>query len=512
MRYPYAPIKGTVYRSVIDTGKTLRVEGEANIYGMWSYAVAPIFAEKGETIGLVEIGTNQYGEVIAQQSLIREVLTGVLVALMMAMLMFNELMAFHDYRARKRALQQSGDSRLALGFIRPLIFLVFMADNMDAAYIPQLSAWLGAHSATWIGGGLASALPMSTQLFVIGISAFLAGRLLDRRSPRAVLAGGFCLQIAGALLAITAIVTEQYWLLLFAKAVGGLGTGAAVVTCNALPGRTGDAAEQQGLIAGLNVGVITGVVLGSSVGGYIADYIGYPAAYIGSIVCILTAALLGWRSLRGVRHITVEEEENEGMSRGSVRNFLGNRKVLGFLICIMLPYMLMMYFKDYLFPLFASSLGKTESVIGSVMLLGGVLAIFLGDVVPGALLTKLSAWDAVRLSNLACMYALVLFALKPAFETAVVTVCLLGITASFGYAMQGVYYTEMIQRNNISDGKAMGLFSLFDNLGQTSGPLGLSALLWMGVAMESGVIAIGAVVLLGIGTLVTGKRKQRNER
>jgi len=78
--------------------------------------------------------------------------------------------------------------------------------------------------------------------------------------------------------------------------------------------------------------------------------------------------------------------------------------------------------------------------------------------------------------------------------------------------MQGVYYTEMIQRNNISDGKAMGLFSLFDNLGQTSGPLGLSALLWMGVAMESGVIAIGAVVLLGIGTMVTGKRKQRNER
>ncbi|HPS81604.1 MAG TPA: MFS transporter, partial [Candidatus Limiplasma sp.] len=510
VRYPYTPIEGTVYQSVIETGKSLHVEGEANIYGMWSYAVAPIYAETGDMIGLVEIGTNQYGEVMAQRTLIRDVLTGVLVALLMAMLAFNELTAFHDHRVKKRLLRLAGDGRLALGFIRPLIFLVFMADNMDAAYIPQLSASLGAASASWIGDGLASALPMSLQLFVIGISALLAGRLLDRRTPRAVLAGGFGLQTVGALLSVSAILTSQYWLLLLAKAVGGLGTGAAVVTCNAMPGRTGDPVEQQTLIAGLNIGVITGVVLGSSVGGYIADYLGYTAAYFASVACVFMAALLGWHSLRGVRHVTVEEEENEGASRGSARRFLGDRRVLGFLICVMLPYMLMMYFKDYLFPLFASGLGKTESVIGSVMLLGGVLAIFLGDVVPDALLKKLDAWNALRLSNLVCMYALVLFALKPVFETAVVTVCLLGVSASFGYASQGVYYTEMIRRNNISDGKAMGLYSLFDNLGQTSGPLGLSALLFMGVALECGAIAAGAAVLLGVGTLVTGKRKRRN--
>ena len=356
---------------------------------------------------------------------------------------------------------------------------------------------------------------MSVQLFVIGVSALMAGRLLDRRHPRAVLMVGFVLQAVGALLSISAILTGQYWFLVLAKAVGGLGTGAAVVTCNAMPGRASDPVEQQGLIAGLNVGVITGVVLGSSVGGYIADYLGYPAAYIGSVVCILMAALLGWRSLRGVSHVTVESMANEpSAQRGSSRRFLKNRRVLGFLLCVMLPYMLMMYFKDYLFPLFASGLGKSESVIGSVMLLGGVLAIFLGDVVPGAMLSRIRAWDAVRLSNLTCMYALGLFALKPTFETAVVTICLLGIVASFGYAAQGVYYTALIRSGNISDGKAMGVYSLFDNLGQTSGPLGLSLLLFMGVAMESGVIALGAACLLGLATLLTGvgKRNRNDER
>jgi len=515
VRYPYSTLEGTVYGQVIATGKPLRVEGEANIYGMWSYAVAPIFTSMGKMIGLVEIGTNQYGEVVARQALIRDVLTGVLVALMMAMLVFNEMTAFHDFRSLRRKRRESSDQTLALGFIRPLIFLVFMADNMDAAYIPQLSAGLGSVTGGFIGPELASALPMSIQLFVIGISALLAGRLLDKWHPRTVFIGGFILQITGALLSIAAILTGQYWFLVMAKAVGGLGTGAAVVTCNALPGREQNATEQQRLIAGLNVGVITGVVLGSSVGGYIADYIGYPAAYIGSIVCVLAAAALAWRSFHGVAKVTlVEQMTDDPAGRGSSRRFLKNPRVLGFLLCVMFPFMLMMYFKDYLFPLFASGLGKSESVIGSVMLLGGVLAIFLGDMVPGALLFRVGAWDAVRLSNLSCMYALGLFALKPTFETAVVTICLLGITASFGYAAQGVYYTDLIKKGNISDGKAMGMYSLFDNLGQTSGPLGLSVLLFLGVAMESGIIALGAAGLLGLATILAkaGKRVRRNDR
>ena len=505
VRYPYCTLTGTVYGDVARTGRTLHVEGEANIYGMWSYAVAPVYGSKGDMVGLIEIGTNQYGEVVARQALIRGLLTGVLVALMMAMLAFNELTAFGDHLARRRVLRVEGGGRIALGFIRPLIFLVFMADNMDAAYIPQLSAQMG--MAAGLPHALASALPMSLQLLAIGLSALGAGRMLDRSHPRAVLLGGFALQLAGALLAIGALLTGQYWLLLLAKAVGGVGTGAAVVTCNAMPARTDEPAEQQALISGLNVGVITGVVLGSSAGGYVAEYLGYPAAYLASCLCVLAAAALTLHSLRGSETLTLDDQ-GAARTRGDTRRFLRNPKVFGFLLCIMLPYMLMMYFKDYLFPLFASGLGKTESVIGSVMLLGGALAILLGDMVPGALLNRLGAWNAVRLGNTLCMYALALFALNPRFETAVITICLLGVSASFGYAAQGVYYNNLIRAGHIGDGKAMGLYSLFDNLGQTSGPLALGALLLLGVAPASGVIAFGAAGLLGVASLLAkvGKR------
>ena len=512
VHFPYAQLEGTVYQQVISTGKSVTVEGEADIYGMWSYAVAPVYNTSGTVTGLVEIGTNQYGDVVAQDALIRDTLTGVLVALMMAMLLFNEWTALHDYRAHRKLLRARSDRHMALGFIRLLIFLVFMADNMDAAYIPQLSASLGAASAGAVGIDLASALPMSVQLLAIGMSAFLSGRILDQSRPRNVILGGVGLQLIGVALSMVAILSGQYWYLVLAKAIGGLGTGAAVVTCNAMPGRSHDPEEQQRLIAGLNVGVITGVVLGSSVGGYIADYISYPAAYIASAVCILLAALFALHTLRGVAHVTVEFDQNDpSYGKGSSRRFLRNPRVLSFLLCIMLPYMLMMYFKDYLFPLFASGLGKTESVIGSAMLLSGMIAIFLGDILPSALLTRLSAWNALRIASLVCVYALGLFALHPVFETAVITLCLLGVSASFGYAAQGVYYTGLAKEGSISDGKAMGLYSLFDNLGQTSGPLGLSMLLFLGVTAECGVIALSAVGLLGIAGILanaTGRKKR----
>ena len=502
-RYPIGPLNDTLHGYVVATGQTMRVEGEANIYGMWSYAVAPVYTSAGTMVGLVEIGTNQYGEVVARHALIRNVIVGVLVALMMAMLAFNELMAYHDFRTRRALLLAEQSPRITMAFVRPLIFLVFMADNMDAAYIPQLSAQLGLTSAGFIGAGLASALPMSVQLLAIGLSALFSGRALDQRHPRKVLFIGFVWQMLGALLAIGAILFEQYWLLIAAKVVGGLGTGAAVVTCNALPAREPDVGEQKTLIAGLNIGVITGVVLGSAVGGYIAEYLGYWAAYIGSILSVVLAALLAWRALRGVEHIAIEgSHASPGTERGSAWRFLRQPRVFSFLLFVMIPFMLMMYFKDYLFPLFASGLGKTESVIGSVMLLGGMLAIFLGDVLPATMLSHMHAWRAVRLSSLLCAYALGLFALKPTYETAIVTICLLGVAASFGYAAQGVYYTELVSVGNIGDGKAMGMYSLFDNLGQTSGPLGLSTLLFMGVAMESGVIALGAVGFVLVATLV----------
>ena len=71
-----------------------------------------------------------------------------------------------------------------------------------------------------------------------------------------------------------------------------------------------------------------------------------------------------------------------------------------------------------------------------------------------------------------------------------------------------MYYNNLIRAGHIGDGKAMGLYSLFDNLGQTSGPLALGALLLLGVAPASGLIAFGAAGLLGVASLLAkvGKR------
>lgn len=492
-RYPYVKTEDTVYGEVIATGETKLVEGEANIYGMWSYAVAPVYTSEGRMAGLVEIGTNQYGQVAARRSMLSSVLIGVLVALMLTMLLLNEGTAFHDERVRRG--EQPGGT--ALGMIRPLIFLVFLADNMDAAYIPQLSATLYTGTMGFPGLDLASALPMSAQLLAIGVAALLWGRVLDESRPRTVLTLGFLLQIAGALLAVTAVNLSGYWLLVGAKVIGGLGTGAAVVTCNATPARAAQEQERQRLFAGMNVGILTGVVLGSSIGGYIADWLGYTAVYATSALCVLAAMIPMKLGLWGLTRSEPETAEEPAVGNGhGILRFLARPRVLGLMLMIMLPYMLMMYFKDYLFPLYASGLGKSESTIGTAMLLGGALAILLGDTVPYALFARIGVWNTLRLSSLTCAYALGLFALDPSFNAAVITLCLLGISASFGYAAQGTYHAALIRESQVAEGQAVGAFSLFDNLGQTAGPLVLGALYTLGAGVAAGWIAVGGVLAL----------------
>ncbi|NCB35969.1 MAG: hypothetical protein EOM58_07975, partial [Clostridia bacterium] len=184
-----------------------------------------------------------------------------------------------------------------------------------------------------------------------------------------------------------------------------------------------------------------------------------------------------------------------GKGHGMLR-FLTRPGVLGLMLMIMLPYMLMMYFKDYLFPLYASGLGKSEGAIGSAMLLGGALAILLGDTVPYALFARIGVWNTLRLSSLTCAYALGLFALDPSFNAAVITLCLLGVSASFGYAAQGTYHAALIRESQVAEGQAVGAFSLFDNLGQTGGPLVLGALYTLGVGAAAGWIAAGGTLAL----------------
>ncbi len=169
--------------------------------------------------------------------------------------------------------------------------------------------------------------------------------------------------------------------------------------------------------------------------------------------------------------------------------------------------MIMLYFKEFMFPLFADSMNYRESDIGNVILFCGMLPIWLGDILTEQFNKTLGAKRSVLLAFSLYVAALVLFALFETFLVAVIAVILICIASAFGFSSEMMYYSELSSQYRINEGTSMGIYSLFDNLGQTLGAPVFGALLVFGFKGSAFTVAAVSAVLAIIFSLVSIQRK-----
>lgn len=86
---------------------------------------------------------------------------------------------------------------------------------------------------------------------------------------------------------------------------------------------------------------------------------------------------------------------------------------------------------------------------------------------------------------------------------------LLGISDSFGLPIQTSYYTDLEAVRQYGYERAMGIYSLFENISQTGGSYIFSCVLLAGV--QTGLYIVVAVIvilalLFGILNLIRGRR------
>lgn len=490
--YPYQPYEGSGYDMVEKSGEPVSVQDERNAYGLWSYVIVPVFDPQGNTVGLLEVGANTYSQQEAQRELVLRVGWTTFSALMMALLSYNEFIAYRKQLRIRSDRRREGNTEPVLGFLRIIIFLTFLGDNLDAAFVPQISERLFMNMGLNTNTSLAAALPMSAQLFAIAIASLFGGAIIDRHGVRKIMLYGGALRIASTVLMLFAVTIRSFALFTFAKLLGGFGSGTLVVGCNTLPSCTNDETERTSLFAGLNIGVMAGVVLGASTGGYLAQYIGRSACYAAVVISSILCACACFAYIGKNCKSTTPGAVSGGRA---VSDFLKKPAVFGFLLFILFPFMVMGYFKDYIFPLYASGLGYGEADIGNVLLIGGILAIYLGELLPERLFVRLGIRRAMTLANIIYIGALLLFVTQQSYAAAVAAICVLSL-GSFGMTAQGVYIADVTEREKLPAGASMGIYGFTDNMGQTGGPLILGTLLPLGYGVAMGVVVAAGTALL----------------
>ena len=164
-------------------------------------------------------------------------------------------------------------------------------------------------------------------------------------------------------------------------------------------------------------------------------------------------------------------------------------------------------FREYFFPIYAAELGMSETMIGRLYLICGLLVIYAGPQLTGKLIARLGGKWTVTLASALIIAAPLLYVAIPTLATTIVGVLLLSVAISFGYAAQSTYYSELPSVEHYGGGRAMGIYSLFENIGQTIGPMIYGLAMMLGYRSGLGLIGGAMLALLLLFLACNGKKK-----
>lgn len=496
-RYPVYAYGEEGYTEVLAEGESVEFGGDVSSYGSWAFVLKPIRDAAGEPMAIMEVGTNLDDLDSQIQELVKEVALTILSMAVVLLMIIVEIIFYAEHRERKRKnLALPG---LAAQFpLRLLIFLAYLVDCMQDAFVSILANQLYT-PILGIPQSVGAALPLSAQVFAAAVMAFLGGGLSRKAGVKKTLVGGFLLEITGCLLCGAG---GTYFSLLGGKAVIGMGLGLIIVSLNAIAARGEDEAESAKAFTDISAGTLAGVTAGAGVGSIILSFGHYSMVYFAGAAILLIGLALSF-SGRDYKEVAVAKAKEEvGFFR-----FLFNRQVITFLLLMLLPFLMGLSFREYFFPIYAAELGMSETMIGRLYLICGLLVIYAGPQLTGKLIARLGGKWTVTLASALIIAAPLLYVAIPTLATTIVGVLLLSVAISFGYAAQSTYYSELPSVEHYGGGRAMGIYSLFENIGQTLGPMIYGLAMMLGYRSGLGIIGGAMLALLLLFLACNGKKK-----
>ena len=395
-----------------------------------------------------------------------------------------EAIIYAEYRDKRSRSAGSIPTTLRLP-LRAMAFLAFLADCMQDPFVSILANDLY-EPIFGIPQSVGAALPLSAQVLFAALSAFVCGSVVRKIGVRRMLITGFLVEVVGFL---TCGITGQYLGLLLGKSAIGIGAGAILVSLNSVAASGSDEEETSAAFTAINAGTLSGITVGAGIGSIILGLSSFSTVYYTGAAFLLVGLLL---ALFGEDY----HEPAQARERGSITvfRFLADRQVWSFLLLMLMPFLIAISYREYFFPIYAAEMGITETDIGQIYLLCGLLVIYLGPVLTKTLIGLLGGkWTTVLASGL-MIVATLLFAFVPTMSAALIGVLLLSVATSFGYAAQSSYYAGIPRIHQYGGSRAMGVYSLFDNSGQTLGPVVYGIALMSGY--QRGILAIGGTLLL----------------
>ncbi len=487
--YPLDETETEEVKQVYQTGQDVWNAGKADLSGSYMYIKAPILNTDRQVSGVVEIGTETY--IFAGK--IREFLQSLLATLIaVAMIIYmagTEIAEFVAARDLNIQLDKGENKVFPAHIVRLLVFSIFSAYNMTASFLPvYIERRAG-------GSALLSSLPITVNLFFIGLMSLFCSRILRRISFRKAAMISIGLSLCGNL---CIFVWSSYPVIFAGLLLDGIGVGIITNAIYIYLAGISDEVDRMRGFSVYNAGCLAGINFGMMFGAAFASYFSERSVFAFVVITwTVTAGILLVLHKELASFVEPEETKtaaevtdteaaiaadipaaagNKHTQGKGLFRYLTCRPVLSFTTLIQNPYIVINSFVFYFVPLFCGNNGYSETTTSILLLLYSVSAVYLGSYITRTIYGALNE-KAIYLACALSYTAIMLYALTQNMMGLILALIILGISNSFGKSVQQTVFFGYPEVKEYGEDKAMGIYNFTENIGESAGPVVFGSLM-----------------------------------
>ena len=380
------------------------------------------------------------------------------------------------------------------GIMRPAAFLFLFGIDIGISFIPLHMENLY-EPILGLSRDMVMGIPISARVFTTGIFIFVGGTWGDRRGWHEPFLIGLGLAAIGFIYAWLAPDAIHF---IISQAIFGIGYGLSLIAAQLfVVTYTTDSNRARGL-AQLWAGVYAGSICGGAAGAMLAERIGYSKVFlVGAFILFAVIPYTFFFMRDALRRPAVAgaEQPAQALKIGHVFRYLTNRNISSLILFSSFPTAIALVgFLNYFSPIYLNRIGASQSNIGRILMIYGVCLIYIAPFVSKYVDASKGRKGFIVVSGILGSMAFISFYFFKGILATSLTVLLLGLSSSFGFASQSAYALKLKVTEELGRGKAMGIYSSANRIGQVLGPITFG---WLLIAAGSGkgVIYFGVVYL-----------------
>ncbi|MDO4939039.1 MAG: MFS transporter [Lachnospiraceae bacterium] len=508
--FPLDDVESAEVDEVYETGRTVWNQDVEDISGSYLSVKVPIKDDDGVVRGCVAVGVETYIINDTLSAMLLDILLPIIIILLLIWLISVEALSFASNIDIYKKNLQLGEREVMPGhMVRILVFLVFSAYNMSATFLP-VYLLKGAEIFPENMREMAGALPLTVNIFLIGVMSLFCAGLVRKFGIKKILIVSACCSMAGNLLIFIAPVFPVMCLGLI---LDGIGVGLITNTVYVMLTYLKDPVNRNWGLTIYNGACLSGINFGMILGSFLAVYLGQRFVFL-----IVGLVWVGMVFLTRVlvkqieEMISVEADDGTDKSEISIWAFIKHKVVLGFIILIQNPYILFSGFVFYFVPLFCDELGYNETICSLMIMLYSQIAV-IGTESLTERVSKKFGNSGMYLAIGMNIAAIMTYAVLGNMMGMIIALVLMGLSAAFGKPVQQDYYLQMEPVKQYGEDKAMGIYNFSENIGESLGPIVMGRIMGFANRLYSVAAFCGIIAgCSGLHALICGKKKEIEEK